>query len=156
METKGKQRIYTPKTFPKPTPNLGKLAENLLVSLVNLEIDQQGAETVNQLRKTPDILHTSNTYADSTAHEESTPPADFNTNQQQETSDAAHASNIYTNTHTNPLTQGKSAPLADPNTNQKIPQKNHGLVFLHRKSRAHQLTRSQHQSRARNQRMKML
>jgi hypothetical protein len=47
MKTKGKQRTYTPKTFPKLTPktspklapNLGKLSENSLVSSTVLEID---------------------------------------------------------------------------------------------------------------------
>src|SRR6266487_4641677 len=64
LKTKGKQRTYTPKTSPKLTPNLGKLSENSLVFLIVLEIDQQGAETINQSHRTSDATHASSTHAD--------------------------------------------------------------------------------------------
>src|SRR5947209_469120 len=70
-KTKEKQRTYTPKTSPKLAPVLGKTFENLLTPPANLEIDQQGAETFNQLLKTPDATHISNTHADSAEYEKS-------------------------------------------------------------------------------------
>ena len=85
LKTKGKQRTYTPITSPKLTPLLGNSSENLLAPLTDLEIDQQEVETVNQLSKTPDATHASNTHADPTEHEKPAPLADPKTNQKNST-----------------------------------------------------------------------